>query len=283
MGWRLTDSVEEFAGASLPLLAAAPAEHTISLTVIENARARPRQSRSSELYGWWTDRRGEVTGAVTLTPPYELLLGVVPDSAMRPLADALVGSDRRPPGVNGAAAAAAQLAAVWTNLTGDRAVLRFAQRLYQLDTPAASAAPPSGRARLAGASDRNLLLDWFEAFQQELGLTAGEPVTQVEDRLAFGGLLLWVNDDGTPVAMAGRNRPAAGVVRIGPVFTPTEHRRHGFGSAVTAALSDMIRRETAPTVVLFTDLANPTSNAIYQRLGYRPVSDRIILGFEPVT
>ncbi len=281
MGWRLTRSVEELAGAAWPLLAAAPAEHTMSLTVIENARGRPLQSGPDELYGWWTDERGAVTGAATLTPPHELLLGVVPDAAMRPLADALISAGRHPPGVNGAAGPAAQFAAVWTSLTGERAVLRFAQRLYQLGAPVPMATRPAGRPRLAEASDRNLLVDWFEAFQEEVGVTAAEPATQVEDRLSFGGLLLWVDDDGTPVAVAGRSRPAAGVARIGPVFTPTERRRHGFGSAVTAALSDMTRRDTAPTVLLFTDLANPTSNAIYQRLGYQPVSDRTVLGFEP--
>jgi predicted GNAT family acetyltransferase len=80
--------------------------------------------------------------------------------------------------------------------------------------------------------------------------------------------------------MAGRTRPAAGVVRIGPVYTPPEQRRRGYGGAVTVAVTQAALGDGAASVVLFTNLANPTSNALYVRLGYRPVSDRLQLNFE---
>jgi predicted GNAT family acetyltransferase len=81
--------------------------------------------------------------------------------------------------------------------------------------------------------------------------------------------------------MAGAQRPAAGVVRVGPVYTPPEHRGRGYGAAVTAAVSQAALDAGAAGVVLFTDLANPTSNALYERLGYRPVEDRVVLSFLP--
>jgi predicted GNAT family acetyltransferase len=68
------------------------------------------------------------------------------------------------------------------------------------------------------------------------------------------------------------------MVRIGPVFTPPESRRHGYAGAVTAAIS-RAARELVGEVLLFTDLSNPTSNAIYQRIGYRPVQDRLVLSY----
>jgi predicted GNAT family acetyltransferase len=77
--------------------------------------------------------------------------------------------------------------------------------------------------------------------------------------------------------MAGTQRSVAGVVRLGPVYTPPAERRRGFGGAVTAAVSQAALVAGATDVVLFTDLANPTSNALYQRLGYRPVEDRVLL------
>ena len=98
--------------------------------------------------------------------------------------------------------------------------------------------------------------------------------------MSFGGLTLWDNGDGRPVSFAGRSRRAAGTVRIGPVYTPADHRRQGWGSAVTAALTQAVLDEGAREVVLFTDLANPTSNSIYQRLGYRAVTDRAVLRFD---
>jgi predicted GNAT family acetyltransferase len=73
------------------------------------------------------------------------------------------------------------------------------------------------------------------------------------------------------------------MARIGPVYTPPEHRRRGFGAMATAAVTEAALEAGARDVVLFTDLANPTSNGIYQELGYRPVTDRLVLAFEPPT
>lgn len=81
--------------------------------------------------------------------------------------------------------------------------------------------------------------------------------------------------------MAGVRSPAAGVSRIGPVYTPPEHRDHGYGSAVTAAAARWAHSAGATEVVLFADLANPVSNAIYQRIGFLAVSDWVSIGFTP--
>jgi predicted GNAT family acetyltransferase len=78
--------------------------------------------------------------------------------------------------------------------------------------------------------------------------------------------------------MAARRPPAAGVSRIGPVYTPPEHRRHGYGSAVTARAAFDILDQSA-VAVLYTDLGNPTSNKIYRDLGFRPVADRLSVSF----
>jgi predicted GNAT family acetyltransferase len=73
--------------------------------------------------------------------------------------------------------------------------------------------------------------------------------------------------------MAAVTAPAAGVARVGPVYTPPAHRRRGHGSAVTAAATTAAIAGGAEDVVLYTDLANATSNAIYQAIGYRPDHD----------
>ena len=91
--------------------------------------------------------------------------------------------------------------------------------------------------------------------------------------------MLW-DVDGAPVSMAMLRAPAADVSRIGPVFTPLTHRGHGYGSAVTAAAADLAHRSGTPDVVLFADLANPVSNAIYQRIGFEPVLDSVRIDFD---
>ena len=102
----------------------------------------------------------------------------------------------------------------------------------------------------------------------------------VADRLSYGGLTLWETAGG-PVSMAGATRAVAGQARIGPVYTPPERRGQGFGGAVTAAVSQAAKDAGVAEVLLYTDLANPTSNALYQRLGYEPVSDSVQLLFLP--
>ena len=100
----------------------------------------------------------------------------------------------------------------------------------------------------------------------------------VDDRAGNGGLILWEHG-GRPVSVAGRNRIAAGQARVGPVYTPPDLRGRGFGGAATAAITQAALDDGAEGVVLFTDLDNPTSNTLYQRLGYRPISDWAVIRF----
>ena len=97
----------------------------------------------------------------------------------------------------------------------------------------------------------------------------------MDDRFSYGGFTLW-EAAGQPVSLAGLSRPVAGQARLGPVYTPPGLRGRGYGGAVTWAVSRAALDAGITGVVLFTDLANPTSNALYQRLGYRPVADRTV-------
>lgn len=268
MTWTFTDDVESYDRAAVALLRRDPALHTISLGVIETARARGYENA---LYGWWTGPDGVVTGAVSHTPPFALLLAEMPDEAIRPLVMQL--PDRDIGAVNGTSALAAQFAVVRQSVVGGQAVVRNALRLFRLGTLRMPDVP--GRARRATADDIELLDRWAGEFARDIGETAHAPVT---DRLSYGGWMLWEDPSGRPVSMAGRTRTAGGVARVAPVYTPPEHRRNGYAAGATAAISaDAL--EHAEAVVLFTELSNPTSNALYRRLGYEPVADRLVLGF----
>ena len=99
------------------------------------------------------------------------------------------------------------------------------------------------------------------------------------DKLSYGGVTVW-EAGGGPVSIAGVTRQVAGMVRIGPVYTPPEARGRGYASAATAAVAAAPRsRRARRRSLLYTDLANPVSNSIYQRIGYRPVEDRVVLAF----
>ncbi len=91
-------------------------------------------------------------------------------------------------------------------------------------------------------------------------------------RIEQGRVWFWEDVDGHRVHLTAANPPAFGVARIGPVYTPKEQRGRGYASAAVAAVSQLLLDDGAQ-VCLFTDQANPTSNKIYEALGYRPVVD----------
>jgi GNAT superfamily N-acetyltransferase len=197
------------------------------------------------------------------------------------LAETFAARGRFPAWVMADTTTAPSFAAAWERRTGQPARVGRRSRLYRLGRllPPDPGAP--GRARVATAADSGLLLDWLEAFGREADGGGGPDLQRtVADRLSYGGLTLWETAGG-PVSMAGVTRAVAGQARVGPVYTPPERRGQGFGGAVTAAVSQAAKDAGVGEVLLYTDLANPTSNALYQRLGYEPVSDSVQLLFLP--
>jgi predicted GNAT family acetyltransferase len=93
-------------------------------------------------------------------------------------------------------------------------------------------------------------------------------------------LWLWEDGAGVVASLAARTSAVAGVSRIAPVYTPPEHRRHGYGTAVTAACTADALARDAERVVLYTDLADPSANAMYQRIGFRPIGGRRVVQFK---
>ncbi len=183
--------------------------------------------------------------------------------------------------MNGHVAAAEAFAATWRAGTpGGQATETRRLRLYRLGELAWPDPAPDGAPRVAADSDAPLLADWFAAFADEVHDTdAGEDqAAAVRDKLSHGGVLVW-EAGGRTAAFAGVTRQVVKMVRVGPVYTPPELRGRGYASAVTAEVSRRAREAGAEEVLLYTDLANPTSNSIYQRIGYRAVEDRVVLAF----
>jgi predicted GNAT family acetyltransferase len=216
------------------------------------------------------------------TPEFPLLLSSrMSRPAAAELARDLVAAGRQVPGINATQEAADAFAAAWADRTGDAVTAHRRMRLLRLGELIRPAADPEGAARLATERDRDLLAGWFDAFAREVGdPPRHENRAVVDERLGYGGITVW-EDDGVPVSMAGQTRTVARMVRVAPVYTPPELRGRGYAGAATAAVSQAALDAGLRDVVLYTDLANPTSNALYQRLGYRPVEDRVVFSFEP--
>jgi hypothetical protein len=281
MAWHFVDDPEELAARAGELLARDPVRHTLSLTALADARARPSGPGAGARYGWWTDAGGEVAGAALQHPPFDLVVDAVPDRAVGPLVEGLAGAGPAPGGVVGPTTTAAHFAALWARQTGAVAVVRHAQRLFRLESLVDPVPPPPGRARPATDHDVALVAEWTLAFGREAGTPTVDPERWVRQRVASGAVTIWSDRTGRPVSLASRSGVVAGMARVGPVYTPPPHRAHGYAAGATAAASRAALAAGARDVVLFTDLANRTANALYPRLGYLAVEDRLELELRP--
>lgn len=272
----LHESVAAFAAAAGPLYAADPARHTIALTVLD--RLRTRGDRAALLLT--VARDGETVGALLQERGRPATASALPP-ALATAAERAVDADL--PAVNGPVAEVEAFAAAHTARTGLRSEVAMRMRLFRLVALVPPSAVP-GCARLAGPGDVGLVTEWQTAFTAEAISSLDPPADLrpgvVESMERGAGHVLW-EVDGRPVAYASARRPVGPMSRIGPVYTPPEHRGHGYGTAVTAAATAWATGAGAREVVLFTDLANPVSNAIYPRIGFRPVLDALELRFVP--
>ncbi|MFC9608424.1 GNAT family N-acetyltransferase [Streptomyces niveus] len=277
MGWQLTEDVGEFRTAADPCLAREPARSTLLLTISESFRVNG--AATPVRFGYWRESDdAPVTAGFVQTPPLRPLLGPMPDRAARELVPVLRALDPSLDSVQGENACAEAFAAEWTGRRGGWGVSHQV-RLFRLGELTPPDPAPAGRARLAAADDLPLLAEWMSAFAADTGQPDEDYRRATAERIAAGRLWLW-DVGGAPVSMASVSPVVAGQARVSPVYTPPRLRGRGYGGAVTAAVSRAARDAGAEQVLLFTDLANRTSNALYQRLGYRPLTDSQALTFE---
>ncbi|QEV18649.1 GNAT family N-acetyltransferase [Streptomyces alboniger] len=274
--WQLTRDLDLFRARADAFLRSEPALHTALLSVTDTLRVSGLHAYGEEAphFGTYVDEGGIVQGAFLRTPPYRPALSPLAPEAVEALARQLADVTPDLPGVGADEETAGTFARAWEKHTGATATPGYRQRLYRLGTLTPPEPAPPGRARLADEGDRELLTRWHGEFAEAVGEPpAREPGAWVNARLAYGGITLWETPDGTPAAMAGATRLIAGQVRVAPVYTPAALRGRGYGGAATVAVTRAALDAGAAEVLLFTDLANPTSNGLYQRIGYRPVRD----------
>jgi uncharacterized protein len=273
------DDAAEFLAEAEPLLLSDEARHNLILGLAGNVREGVYED-----FRLWLVRDGdEVVAAAVRTPPFNLVLAR-PRTPQALAALARAVADEQLPGAVGAQPEVAEFAELWSGQAGRTARTHTRQGIYALE----QVEPPpavSGSARVATIDDRELVLRWWIAFGAEAGSAAERgsgrerAEATLDHRLSSdsAGILLWEDED-EPVSLAGWGGPTPNGIRIGPVYTPPGLRGRGYATALTAELSQLLldgrlfeggRR----FCFLYTDLANPTSNAIYERIGYRRVAE----------
>lgn len=227
-------------------------------------------------------RDGEGAPISVAMVPSTLTLDVLPmpAPAIPGLVEAIAGERPGLRGVRGDVTAAGSFAEQWCARTGQSwtpTAHKCLHRLGILDVPSA----PGTLRPAAGADDARIVHRWTHEFAAEAVAGDAPPslpaiARKLESNLAW----LWCDETGTPVSYVGASPAAFGVQRIGPVYTPPEHRGHGYASAATAGVAaDLDQRPDVDQVCLFTDLANETSNRIYRAIGFEPAFGTIELAF----
>ena len=269
---RRWENGDAFLGAASEFLVAREAEHNLLLGLAAVAARHPENYREPPQFVTVHDG-GRVVAATLRTPPHSLVMSELADArALDVLLEAWCGEPL--PGVIGPAAIAGELAARWAEHAGVRAAREMAQRIFKLERVVAPR-PTPGSWRDAEERDRALLAQWWRDFSLEAKAAIHDDPAAVADRwLRRAGRVMSVwQDGGEPVALAGVGGETPHGVRVGPVYTPPQLRGRGYASNLVAALSARALADGRRFCFLFTDLANPTSNRIYQALGYEPVTD----------
>jgi len=218
--------------------------------------------------------------AAIRTPPYNMILHCQEDrlDALDAIAAHLIETGQLIPGVNGTVEIASAFAECWKCHTGQSSYVRMSQRIYTLTEVTAPTNVP-GHMRWAHEKDIAPLSNWFLGFCDEAVPDAppANPEENVRQFMTAGKLAVW-DDDGM-VSMTGSSRGTPNGKTISVVYTPPEHRGKGYASGCVSALSQWLLDDGNRFCTLYTDLSNPTSNKIYQNVGYRPIVDCAMVSF----
>ena len=268
---RYTD-VGRFADVARPFLEEREVEFNLLLAVLESILAG-EQSRPPFL-AIVRDDAGAVNTIAMRTPPWNLLLGPSSREGLMLIAENLLAdAGVEVPGVHGRVQEAALFAEIWSARSGCAATLDKTLRSFHLGT-LRMPYHVNGEMRTAVSADHDLVAEWSDRFAEDSGMNDPAEARRARTRfmLDSGRFVLW-EDAGQPVAMAGWHPSPPRGARIGYVYTPPELRGRGYATGITAALSRQLLDSGCANCFLFTDLANPTSNSIYQKIGYEPVAD----------
>ncbi|CAM4088213.1 acetyltransferase [Bacillus luti] len=135
--------------------------------------------------------------------------------------------------------------------------------------------------REVNSDELPLIEKWIYQFCEDVKLpTTQEEAEQTAHTLINNHHLFGLEVDGKLVSVAAKTRPTKNNITVNFVYTPKEARKNGYASSCVAALSQRMLDEGYKTTTLYTDLANPTSNKIYQEIGYEQIAESVLIFLE---
>ena len=278
------ESPVDFLDACRPALEANEALYNLMLGISIRLVKNPLFYGSQPLLATVID--GEALSlAALMTPPYKLqvaLFSAGSFESIKLLASKVDKSGWRVPGVTGEEKAAGTFAIHWSEIAGTTFHVGMRQQIYELRK--VNPIPyPEGIIRQATIADLPRAIKWRHSFHVDCFGDSAQPEVddhQTRNMIEEGNLFFW--DDPEPVSMAALTRPTPHGISVSLVYTPPEFRRKGYASAIVARLSQHGLDSGREFCTLYTDLSNPTSNSIYQKIGYNAVADVVEINFGDV-
>ncbi|KUM78428.1 GNAT family N-acetyltransferase [Streptomyces curacoi] len=276
--WQLTEDVDDFLARAGDFLRSRPALHNTPLTDIEKLRTGGPDAHGGEaaVFGR-LESAGEVRAVLYRTPRGRLSLTPLSAEQAGTLAAHLAGLGPSPCDVIADHDTATAFAEAWQRHTGAASVPFWRTHLYRLGTLTPPQPRAEGRGRVTGEKDHEQVVRWCREFcvdvRENVSMDAIDAGSWADTRFADKHFTFWETPEGVPVSMAGSTSMVGGMVRVDPVYTPAHLRGRGYAGAVTVEVSRAALAAGATDVVLYADPANPTSNALYQRIGYVHIAD----------
>ncbi|ALS75137.1 GCN5 family acetyltransferase [Planococcus rifietoensis] len=274
MEWKWYQEIGEYMEKARPLLEKREDLYSLFLGVL----GQIEQGRYETFYlGLAEDAQG-IAALALMTPPHPLqLIALREDANVETLAaNAFRQAEIEIPGVIGDKRTAERFAEAW----GEFAEIAMDQGLYRIDAVRKKLAKSPGSWRVANRLDAPLLVDWYQLFGEDTGIgnpSQEEAEEKIADFISRKEVFLW-EDEGRVVSCMKKARPSKHGITVSFVFTPRELRKKGYARTLVAEVTEELLNEY-DFAMLYTDLANGTSNKIYQEIGYEQIANPMHLKF----
>ncbi|MFP4511160.1 MAG: GNAT family N-acetyltransferase [Spirochaetaceae bacterium] len=282
-----------FSDLVLPVLKPFEAENNLALGVLSTIRADPARWENplmAVVHDGSAPTGDRIAAVVVRTPPFPVIVAYTETASDPAVVERVIQLLKevygtKITGFNMDTRIASPYVEAWSADTGTQASVHMRMRIYRC-ARVNPLSPVPGFPRTPVPGDADLLRTFVTGFYRDAlpQEYSAERVDAYVRRMLTAdplqqGVLLW-EVNGEVVSMAAYSGPTPHGIRVNAVYTPPEYRSHGYASACVAELTRRLLSGGREFCFLFTDLTNPTSNKIYQDIGYEPVSDHVYWRFE---
>ena len=276
---RFYEDIDDFFNIAYPFLLAREAENNLLLSILSSLKEKIHSyEKDMPLLFILTDH-DDVKLIALRTPPHDIIISYIDDlNYIEVLVEELFKLNEKLPGVLSFKEAADKFAELWCEQNSLKPNLLRKERIYKLEEVSKDTIGIK-KFSVASKTHQTIVLKWaremlkealVDATEEDIEQTINQLKKEFDENKSKMFLLFDNNEPVSMVRKAGKT-PNGNFVNL--VYTPPSLRRKGYATECVANLSKQLLEEGNKYCFLFTDLSNPTSNSIYQKIGYRPVID----------